>query len=88
MNQTFITLTKPFAFHGDLLLEKEGKSPISNFFLEKRSKKSANPLYLLGFTGVPPSTNLHLLFGIFLLRKKPLAVIPRCSKYSQELNRG
>jgi len=40
----------------------------------------------MGFTGVPPSTNLHLLFGIFLLHKKPLAVIPRPSKYSGELN--
>ena len=69
MSWTFITLTKPFAFRGDLLLKKEGKSPISNFFLEKRSKKSANPLYLLGFIGIPPSTNLHLLFGIFCFAK-------------------
>jgi hypothetical protein len=66
MNQTFITLTKT------LLLEKEGKSPISNFFLEKRSKKSANPLYLLGFTGIPTIHKSALTLRNFLLRKNHL----------------
>ena len=40
----------------------------------------------LRFPTSAPALKQFLLFGIFLLRKKPLAVIPRRSKYSRELN--
>jgi len=63
MNQTFITLTKA------LLLEKEGKSPISNFFLKKRIKNRQTFFIYWDLLAFPPSTNLHLLFGIFCFAK-------------------
>ena len=43
MNQTFITLTKPFAFRGDLLLKKEAKASLSTpqkiYFLFRKKKQ-------------------------------------------------
>src|SRR3989338_5312432 len=61
-----------FATRGELFFIKKKKKKnlyLILTFYSKIKKKIKKIIYLLGFTGVPKTTNLHLLFGIFCFTK-------------------